>query len=304
MHELKSLIPSLNALWAFEAAARHLSFTLAAEELAITQPAVSHAVKQLEIQLGAGLFQRQHRSLTLTKEGQRFLHDITIGLSHIQQSAHFIRSTAQTNKSVTISVSTAFATHWLLPRVALFELAHPDIDLRFQTNARDLDLNREGIELGIRQGDGSWRDYHSHEFAKEEVWAVCSPDYAEAHNLPTEPQSLLNERLIHLDEPHRTPMTWKRWFDRLNVQTHNNQPRLKLNDYAIAIQAALDSQGVALGWRHIIQKLLGTRQLVRACSSKVETEQSFYLVMPKNLKMTEQVQVVRDWLLHEAKMSG
>ena len=303
MQLLRSQLPSLNALWAFEASARHLSFTRAAEELGITQPAVSQSIKQLERSLGSALFARHHRQLALTQEGERFLRDVNVGLGHIQSSVSFLHGRKNQNRSVTISVSTALATHWLLPRAALFELEYPNVDLRFQTNARDIDLVREGIELGIRQQSPQGSDYESDLFANEEVWAVCSPKYAENLKLPITPQALKQQRLIHLDEPHRTPMTWETWFAANNVELTQSSSRLTLNDYAIVLQAALAGQGVSLGWTHIIEPLLKNGQLVKVCSAPVKTQQPFFLVRPKNLVMTEETSIVRNWLLREAKQS-
>lgn len=290
---------SMSGLKVFSSAAQHLSFTLAAQELGLSQPAVSHAVKQLEKHVGTPLFSRYHRSLVLTTAGEKFYSDITIGLSHIEQSVQSLRLMAASNERVTLSISTAFATHWLLPRVAGFKAKHPHIDLRFQTTAYDIDLNQAGIGLGVRYGTGSWPNYHSWRIFNEEVLAVCSPDYLEGE-LVSDPMTLQQHALIHLDEPHRTRMDWSRWFSHLGIEAGAMNLALNLNDYAIVLQAAIEGQGIALGWRYIIERLLANGQLVPACKKSVRTEKGFYLVSPANIPLTDYTKTVRDWMLTEA----
>lgn len=292
----------MSGLKVFSSAARHLSFTLAAQELGLSQPAVSHAVKQLEKQVGTPLFARQHRSLVLTAAGEKFYSDVTIGLSHIEQSVQSLQLMAANDERVTLSISTAFATHWLLPRVASFKATHPHIDLRFQTTAYDIDLNQAGIGLGVRYGDGRWPNYHSWRIFDEEVLAVCSPDYLAGKTL-RDPVALQRHALIHLDEPHRTRMDWRRWFSHLGIEAHAMNLALNLNDYAIVLQAAIEGQGIALGWRYIVDRLLANGQLVPASKHSVRSEKGFYLVSPANIPLTSYTETVRDWMLTEAGQS-
>ncbi|MFK7732148.1 MAG: LysR substrate-binding domain-containing protein [Pseudomonadales bacterium] len=290
---------SMSGLKVFSCAAQRLSFTAAAEELGLSQPAVSHAVKQLEKHLGTPLFSRHHRGLQLTPAGEKFYADITIGLSHIEQSVQSLQLMAADDERVTLSISTAFATHWLLPRVAGFKVKYPHIDLRFQTTAYDIDLNQAGIGLGVRYGSGSWPSYHSWRLFDEEVLAVCSPDYL-VGNAIVDPASLQQHALIHLDEPHRTRMDWHRWFAHLGIEAQAMNLALNLNDYAIVLQAAIEGQGIALGWHYIVERLVANGQLVPACQQTVCTEKGFYLVSPANIPLTPYTKTVRDWMLAEA----
>ncbi len=293
---------SMSGLKVFSSAARHLSFTLAAAELGLSQPAVSHAVKQLEKHIGTPLFSRHHRRLLLTAAGEKFLSDVTIGLSHIEQSVQSLRMMAAVDERVTLSISTAFATHWLLPRVARFKAQHPHIDLRFQTTAYDIDLNQAGIGLGVRYGTGNWTNYRSWRIFDEEVLAACSPDYLGGQEI-ADPAALQEHALIHLDEPHRTRMDWQRWLAHLGVEAKAMNLALNLNDYAIVLQAAIEGQGIALGWRYIVERLLANGQLVPACRQTVRTEKGYYLVSPANIPLTSYTETVRDWMLSEAAYS-
>lgn len=283
----------------FESAAEHLSFTRAAEELGLSQPAVSHAIKLLEKHVGTALFTREHRTLSLTAAGEKFYSDVSIGLGHIGQSVQALRAMAANDRRVTLSISTAFATHWLLPRVSDFKSRHPDIDLRFQTTAYDIDLNKEGIGLGVRYGDGNWTNYHSWKLFDEQVFAVCSPDYLQGKTLDS-PAQLHDYSLIQLDEPHRTRMDWPLWFQHLGVPVAEINQGLNLNDYAIVLQSAIEGQGIALGWKYIVERLLDNGQLVLACEQHVATDKGFYLVSPASIPITPFTETVRDWMLSEA----
>ncbi|MEM8500320.1 MAG: LysR substrate-binding domain-containing protein, partial [Pseudomonadota bacterium] len=155
------------------------------------------------------------------------------------------------------------------------------------------------IGLGVRYGDGRWPNYHSWRIFDEEVLAVCSPDYLDGEAIRNA-ASLQRHALIHLDEPHRTRMDWQRWFTNLGIETHAMNLALNLNDYAIVLQAAIEGQGIALGWRYIVDRLLANGQLVPACRQSVRTEHSFYLVSPSNIPLTSYTETVRDWMLAEA----
>ena len=299
MQDLRSLISSPSSLFTFEAAARHLSFTRAAEELKVSQPAVSHSIRQLERYLGVPLFERRHRALELTEEGRKLFRDVSIGLTHIYHSAQTLRHSRGASNQVTISISTAFATYWLLPRMAIFRQAHPDIDLRFQTTDRDLDLSAEGIGIGIRLGTGNWPHYDAWHFVDEKVFPVCRPDYLTQCVPLQTPADLLEATLIHLEEPHRSRITWNDWFRYFGIEAETTTRGLKLNDYSIVIQAALEGQGIALGWKHIVDKLLERGDLVRPIDATYVSQNSFYVVAPKSIPLTEPTAVLRDWLVAE-----
>lgn len=306
MRALRELVPSADALVTFEVAARHLSFTRAAAELGVSQPAVSRSVQRLEQALGLRLFVRLHRALVLTEAGERLYRDVALGLTHIYASLADLRRETGGRAAVTVSGSTAFATYWLLPRMARFRQRHPDIDLRFQATDRDIDLVAAGVAIGIRMGEGNWPEYQSWHFVDEEVYAVCSPSYLNGRPPPASLRELARETLIHLDEPYRPRIGWADWFRFQGVKPNEFDQGLHLNDYAVALQAALEGQGVALGWRHLVDHLLARGQLVQAVPHVYRSDRtvrSFYVVAPAGRPLTPQVAALRDWLLRESHAS-
>lgn len=304
MRELRRLIPSLNMLMSFEAAARHLSFTRAASELHLTQPAVSHAIRQLENQLGVALFERRHRALLLTPAGQQFFDDVSLGLSHIYRSARTLPQLAGGEGQVTLSVSNSFATFWLLPRVARFNAAYPDIDLRVQASDRDLDLAVEGIELAVRYGEGGWPGYDCDFLVSGDQGCVCSPDYLAQHGPIEGPADLLRHPLIHLEEQHRHATTWKEWLAHFGLALDRPLRGLKLNDYTLVLKAVQEGQGVATGWLAQVQSLLDRGELVQPFEAVYPSPHHFYIVSASSVPLGESAQAVRDWLLSEGGSEG
>jgi DNA-binding transcriptional LysR family regulator len=297
MQSLKKLLPSASALVVFEAAGRHENFSRAAEELAMTQAAVSYAVRSLETQLGVRLFQRSHRAVALTETGSRFHADVSAGLARIQKSAEQIRAKGR-ETNVTLSASTAFASMWMLPRIPKLREDLPDIDLRIQTSVRDLELDEEGIPLGIRGGDpAAWPNYHAALLAPEVVNAVASPAFIESHGMPATIAALAQLRLIHLEEPARVACDWKEWFESAGHEYRPQSRPLTINDYVLVIQAALAGEGVALGWRHLIERQMASGALVPVSSHVFETGSDFHVVWPRSRELSTPARKVRDWLL-------
>lgn len=300
MNNLRRLLPSANALLSFEAAARAGSFTKAAAELGVTQAAISYSIRQIETALGVKLFARQHRRVELTEAGERFFQDVSLGLALILRSAEDIRR-QHDDRHITISVSTAFASHWMVPRLAAFRQAHPDIDLRLQTTDKDIDLVAESISLGVRRGYGQWPGCGTAYFADEEILPLCSPGYLEEVGPIESLAELAAAKLIHLDEPFRPRPSWQDWFANLGVTYRDRGDGLRLNDYALVIQAALEGQGVAIGWRHLTGNLIAQGQLVPARPEKWLGEQGFYVVWPLGPLENKDCQRVRAWLLDQSR---
>ncbi len=292
------MIQSPSALFAFEAAARHLSFTKAAEELNVTQAAVSYAVRQLESALDVILFHRHHRRIELTEAGERFFNDVSIGLAHIRRSADAI-TRLKGDRHVTLSVSTAFAAYWMVPRLAEFRAAYPDIDIRVQTTDKDVDIVAEGTSLGVRRGSGDWPGYESGWLARESIFPVASPAYLNLKPAIAKPEDLLGHDLVHLEEPFRPRPNWADWFDAAGIHYHDAGEGLRLNDYSLVIQAALAGQGVALGWEHIVERLIDQGLLQRLHEIAYSGADGFFLVWPAGRPLMEEAERVRDWLLKE-----
>lgn len=296
MRRLRDLVPAPAALFAFEAAARLGSFTRAAEELDITQAAVSYSVRRLEEELGTRLFRRLHRRIVLTENGRRFHNDVTVGLWHISRSAEDLKR-LQGGGHVTLSASTAFASYWMLPRLARLKRDLPGIDVRLQTSDRDVDLYAEGISLGIRRGLGNWPGHSAQLFETEEIFAVCSPEYIERNGPIPDPAALREAALIHLEEPYRPCPTWSDWFAARDMEFEAGPHGLRLNDYALAIHAALEGEGIILGWRHLVEHLLAAGALVKAVPESYCSDYGFYVIWPEDQLLNSDSVAVRDWLL-------
>lgn len=294
MQSLRSLVQSPSGLFAFEAAARHLSFTKAGEELNISQAAVSYSIKQLEESLGVQLFVRLHRHLELTEVGTRIYNDVSLGLNYVCRSFEAIQR-QRSARHVTLSISTAYASHWLVRRLHRFREKNPEIDLRLQTTDKDVDLNVEGISLGIRRGDGSWNEYDSELFAPERITPVCSPGFLRTNRIRGL-KGLMEAPLIHLAEPYRPRPTWSDWFKAQGL-TFSASSGLTLNDYSLVLQAAIEGEGVALGWSHLTYDPLERGVLVCPVEATLVTGLGFYVVWPRKFPLSEHATIVRNWLV-------
>ena len=291
------MLPSLGGLHVFEAAGRLSSFSAAARELGMTQAAVSYAIARLEAQLGVALFLREYRRVRLTEAGQRFHADVAFGLGHIQRSAQRLRE-AGGGGHVTLACSTAFAAYWMVPRMQAFRAALPGIDLRIQTADRDLNLEAERIPLGIRGGmPGDWPGYASESLADEEIFPVCGAGYLARGSVPLTAEDLLAHPLIHLEEPFRTATTWTEWFASQGIPRQRVPRGLQINDYVLVIQAVIEGQGIALGWRHLVEPLVAKGVLVRLTGHALTTGKQFHVLWSRSGQLSRAAQDVRDWLL-------
>ena len=288
---------SLNNLLVFESAARRGSFTRAAEEMHISQPAVSHAMRLLEADLGVALFERQHKGVQTTEAGKYLLEQVGMGLSLIEQALREVRSMQA--HQVTMAVSTATATWWLLPRIARFKQQHPDIELRVITTDTDLDLARERIDLAITLGADDFANYQRWHFVDEEIFPVCSPRFLQAHPLP-DLKAVAHSPLLVLEERYRPRMDWKEWLAHFDVSLPRQPTLFRFNDYSIVLQAAIEGQGVAQGWRHIVQPLIAQGLLVRPLQYSVTTDQPLFITAPQGKSLRPDVVYLKDWLVAEA----
>jgi len=245
MQELWSRLSSPRHLVVFEAAARLGSFTLAARELNVQQPSVSASIKQLEASLGVQLFQRSHRKITLTNAGSRLFADVSRAFEHLAHSAAAIREFTS-NEHVTLSASSAFNNYWLVPRLASFQRSNPSIDLRLQSSDREPDLNAEPISLAIRLGNGSWPGCDCALVAPEVIYPVAAPRVMASAVHLRNITGLLHQRLIHLEEPIRQRPSWAQWFNAFGITEQPPRGGLRLNDYALVLQAAMAGEGFAL----------------------------------------------------------
>ena len=297
MRSLRHLLPSVGDLVVFEAAGRLKSFTGAALEMKLSQAAISYSIRRLEADLGTKLFRRAHRRVELTEAGSRFHADVTLGLSHIRVSAEELRNRGQSGH-VTLAASTSFASFWMLPRLQTFREDLPSIDLRIQTADHDLALEIEGIPLGIRGGaPEEWPDLESRKIADEIIFPVASPKYLLNNpNIRSSADAVATCRLIHLEEPSRPAVTWGEWLRSAGVANPKLTGGLRINDYVLVIQAAMEGQGVALGWRHLVERALRSGLLIEVGSQQMRTGKDFHVVWPRNIPLSPAAVSVRDWL--------
>ncbi|RYG91786.1 LysR family transcriptional regulator [Loktanella sp. IMCC34160] len=291
---------SLPHLLAFEAAARHGSFTRAAEELGVSQPAISQSVRKLEDRIGVALFTRNRKSIALTEAGRILGEDAERAFGRLGNTLRQLRQMGRPDH-VTLSVSSAFAHYWMVPRLQSFHAAHPGIDLRMQQTDKDIDPGQEGVSLAVWRGQGDWKGCRSHLIAAEQVWPVASPAWVARNGHPDSIADLAGSALITLEEPFRYRPGWADYFAAFGVSYADRGGGLRLNDYALVLQAAMAGEGVAFGWGHVTQTLVDKGMLVRLGDWCWTSGAGFYLVWSEVADMPPEVAQVRDWIISVAE---
>ncbi len=299
MHRLRSFVPSANYLFVFEAAARRLSFTAAAEELNVSQPAVSKTIKLLEEATGLKLFQRERSRLELTAEGQRLYRETQETFDHLHMVISSLRK-KHSRDIIRVSFSSSFVQLWLLPRLRGFKEKYPDVALRIEESSRDdQDLIEEDIDVSARLGQGKWPGVHAWPFVTEEVLTVCSPSYMAERGAIRTAQDLLHHTLLHFEERHRTRLGWREWLERSGVQNPRIKQDFVFTDALGSIEAAVLGQGVALGWKHLVHDHMAAGRLVPALDLVHRSGDVIYLVMPAQRRPKPGAELFRDWLLDQ-----
>src|SRR5215204_37659 len=297
-HEVGAMrprLPPLNALKAFEAAARHESFTRAAEELCVTQGAVSHQVKALETELGLKLFIRERQRLIITEQGREYLAVLRDAFDRIALGTERLRQ-RQTSGVLTVSTSPDFAAKWLVNRLGGFAEAHPEIDLRVSATMQHVDFAREDVDVAVRHGDGNWPGLDAVRLSPEELFAVCSPKLMSGPRAIREPADLLKHPLLHLDERKN----WARWLEAAGVPAAGAIHGPVLNRASMLIDAAVDGQGVALARTTLAAWDLINGRLVRPFPIAMPLTKTYWIVCPKATAALPKIAAFRDWLLVEA----
>ena len=288
-------LPPLNALKAFEAAARHESFTRAAEELCVTQGAVSHQVKALEVELGIKLFNRERQRLLITEGGREYLTVLRDAFDRIAVGTERVVQ-RQSAGVLTVSTSPDFAAKWLVHRLGRFAEVHPGIDLRVSATMHHVDFAREDIDLAVRHGDGNWNGLHVARLCSEELFAVCSPKLLSGRNQVRKPQDLLKFPLLHLDDYK----DWAKWLGAAGVVSGDVRRGPVLNRASMLIDAAIDGQGVALARTALAAWDLINGRLVRPFSLALRLSKTYWIVCPQATAMLPKIKACREWLLAQA----
>lgn len=299
-------LPSLDLLKGFDAAARHLSFTRAAQDLFVTQSALSRQIQTLEEQLGAPLFERRHRELRLTNAGQILHATARTVLDELAQAVAKIRR-EQTSLPLTVSTNMPFAALWLIPRLSRFRARHPAIDVFISADNRVVDLERERIDLAVRYCSETMAPPGSPRLFGERVIPVCSPALAADHSRPIRrPEDLARHVLLHIDdEGGRYPwLNWPAWLAAVGVRELTPVGSLRFIHFDQVMQAALDGQGVALGRVPLIDSLLKQGRLVAPLRGKYTTPRAYFVVRGAQSAVRPEAQDFIDWLLEEAKADG
>ncbi|WP_240036390.1 LysR substrate-binding domain-containing protein [Halomonas urmiana] len=282
---------------AFESAARHLSFTLAAEELHVTQGAISRQVRSLEDYLGKPLFERANRAVKLTAMGHRYAQAVRQSLNDIASITEEVRGW-QGIHQITVATTSAMASLWLLPKIAAFQREHDDIELRIVAIEQLRDLARVECDIALFYCRTPPPAMLARTLFHEEVFPVCSPGYLEQHGPFPGPEALLDCTLLSLEDADQDWMSWKQWFTEVGVVSRLPRRRLNINSYSMLIQAAMMDQGVALGWSQLVDDYLERGQLVRPVETVLRTQARFCLLergeTPSNRRG---VCAFREWLM-------
>jgi LysR family glycine cleavage system transcriptional activator len=290
-------LPPLNALRAFEAAARHLSFTRAANELNVTQAAISHQVKALEARLGVVLFRRLNRALSLTAAGEGYLPAVRDAFDAIAAATDRLYAD-EAGGRLTVTTIHSFAGAWLLPRLLQFHVVHPEIDVLLDAADEVVDLARGQVDLAIRYGNGNWPGLRAEQWMTEDIFPVCSPDLVGGPVPLRTPADLRHQTLLHDD----MRVNWRVWLDAAGVEGVDAETGPGFTDSRLVLQAAIGGHGVALARSLLVADDLAAGRLVRPFEVALPAGYAYYIVTAPEDWDRPKVRAFREWL--EAEKAG
>lgn len=294
-------MPPIAALRALEAAARHLSYTKAAEELHITQSAVSHQIRHLEQSWGVKLFSRRGRRLRLTENGQAVVPVVRDFFERMTSTLKALRPEHDTG-ALRVSLLQSFAFKWLVPRLGDFNAEHPGIDVWISTSEDLVDLESGEADLAIRLGYGQYPGLRVTPLLKEYVFPVCSPSFIERFGSPSEPGDLLSFPLLYRHSKDICPR-WRDWFGDAGVEVKSLPKGSRFPDTSMAIQAAIDGQGIALARSAHVGQDLAVGRLVKLFDVYSCSNVAYYIVCTEQSEQRPRVTAFREWLLRQAAMA-
>lgn len=301
MRSTRSL-PALVSLRAFEAAARRLSFSLAAQELFVTQSAISHHIQRLEAELGIALFERRTRAVALTPAGQTYFEHVHTAFELLRKGTDVIRAPAATRSTLKVGLLASFATRWLAPRLPHFAAEHPGIDLQLQPDIGLADVAGGEVDVAIRYGRGAWPGVKSRLLMTERLSVVCAPALIADRRRPRTPADLLRHPI--LTSHARQPFEWDAWARRFGMDLGPAQT-VHLHDYNIVIEAAIAGQGLAMGRHRLIASFLASGALVEVLPDAVldDPRIGWWFVTPRG-SPSAAAQALHDWLKETGSTSG
>jgi len=283
----------LNALRAFEAAARQLSFTRAAEELHVTQAAVSHQVKALETRLGVPLFRRLPRSLLLTDEGQALLPELRDAFDRIARALNDMGGHAAQG-ALTVSSFTTFSLAWLVPRLPRFQAAYPEIEVRLMSSQRMVDFAREDVDIAVRNGDGNWPGLATVKLFDEDLTPLCGRAYRDRLRKPEDVGAVPLLDTMRDSE-------WAVWLKAAGLGRLARSRGAEFDSTKIAVQAAIDGLGVAIGSPSLFAQDIAAGRLFQPFPLTVKTNRGYWLVHPEAWGDRRKIRAFRDWIVAEAR---
>src|ERR1700738_3189073 len=294
MRKMTARLPSLNGLRAFEAAARHLSFTVAASELNVTQTAISHQIRRLEQELGIRLFVRRNRALALTPEARDYLPGVRTAFNDLRLATD--RLLRRDNDHVlTVSTLGSLAAKWLLPRLTAFQDEHHGIDVRITTSTSLVDFQRDNVDAAIRYGRGQWPGVRAEWLMADELFPVCSPALLNGNKPLKCPEDLRDHVLLHTSNANSDD--WRLWLTAGGLPPNiSRQPDVTFDLIFMTVQAAIDGIGVAMGRTAYVQDDIAKGRLVVPFKITLPTDAGFYLVSPQGRTDSPKLAAVRQWL--------
>jgi LysR family glycine cleavage system transcriptional activator len=299
---MSARLPSLNGLRAFEAAARHLSFTQAASELNVTQTAISHQIRRLEEELGIRLFVRQNRALELTPEARDYLPGVRAAFNDLRLATDRLLRKDE-GPVLTVSTLASLAAKWLLPRLAAFQEAHPGIDVRITTSTSLVDFQRDNVDAAIRYGRGQWPGVRADWLMADELFPVCSPALVNGNKPLQCPQDLKDHVLLHTSNTNSDD--WRLWLTAAGLPTDiSKQPGVTFDLMFMTVQAAIDGIGVAMGRTSYVQDDIAKGRLVVPFKIALPADAGFYLVSPEVRADSPKLHAFRQWLVASVSTSA
>ncbi len=290
-------LPPLNALRAFEAAARHLSFTKAAEELHVTPGAISQQVKSLEEYVGTTLFRRMNRALLLTDDAQACLPALREGFDKLAEATNALNASESRNR-LAVSAAPSFASKWLVPRLGEFQIQYPEIDVWISADMELVDFIKDGIDVAIRYGSGDYNGLQVERLLTDSVFPVCSPELLTGAEPLTSPDDLSRFTLLHDASPDNDESCpdWTMWLKAAGVAGVDGNRGLRFNQSSLVLEAAISGRGIALAKSTLAADDLAAGRLSKPFDLTLPIDFAYYLVCPRSKATLAKVESFADWM--------
>lgn len=296
---MRRKIPSTASLIAFESASRHQSFTLAGDELALTQSAVGRQIASLEDLIGVKLFRRTRRGVALTTAGLEYSKIVRHRLREVENDAIEIASRNEGGGSVELGVVPTFATHWLIPRLSSFYASHPDVKVNLHVKTRPFLFSESGLDATIYAGQGGWPGTNADILLNEPMAVVCAPQLIGRRKKLTHTEI----STLPLIQMTTRPDAWRKWFLAHGVIADNDHAGLQVELFSMAVQAAVNGLGVALIPDYVVQNEINAGTLCAPVQNSFASGRAYYLISPEDSDRSAPLILFRDWLIQEAVKS-